>query len=116
MISVRKALAELEVGLTQIQQVADVQHGHLSFACVPTIASTRLPLILATFAAKYSGIMVRVKELMNQNLLEAVRRREVDFAIGTVIERMAEFDCAPNDLNVVPVIPRNPSCRAAPIQ
>src|ERR1700722_6693301 len=32
MISVRRGLAELEAGLTEIQQVADVQHGHLSFA------------------------------------------------------------------------------------
>jgi DNA-binding transcriptional LysR family regulator len=95
MISVRRGLAELETGLTQIQQVADVQQGHLSFACVPTISGTRLPLILARFAAKYPGIIVHVRELMNQDLLEAVRRREVDFAIGTVIERMSEFDCAP---------------------
>lgn len=95
MISARKALAELEAGLTQIQQTADLQQGHLSFACIPTIASTRLPLILATFAIKHPGITVHVRELANQDLLEAVRRREVDFAIGPAVERRTEFDFSP---------------------
>lgn len=95
LISARKALAELEAGLTQIQQAADVLQGHLSFACVPTIASTRLPLILASFAVKYPGITVHVREQANRDLLEAVRRREVDFAIGPVVEGKTEFDFAP---------------------
>jgi len=38
MISARKAMAELESGLTLLQHTVDVQQGHLSFACVPTIA------------------------------------------------------------------------------
>ncbi|MES2532971.1 MAG: LysR substrate-binding domain-containing protein [Pseudomonadota bacterium] len=95
MISARKALAELASGLAEIQQAADVQHGHLSFACVPTIASTRLPAILTAFAKKHPGITVHVRELANQDLLEAVRRREVDFAIGPVPERRGELDFTP---------------------
>ncbi|WP_395345522.1 LysR family transcriptional regulator [Variovorax sp. UC122_21] len=95
LISARKALAELEVGLSHIQHAADVQHGHLSFACVPTIASTRLPAILTAFAKKYPGISVHVRELANQDLLEAVRRREVDFAIGPVPEKKGELEFAP---------------------
>ncbi|KPU98059.1 hypothetical protein APR50_05675 [Variovorax paradoxus] len=95
LISARKALAELEVGLSHIQHAADVQQGHLSFACVPTIASTRLPAILTAFAKKYPGISVHVRELANQDLLEAVRRREVDFAIGPVPEKKGELEFAP---------------------
>jgi len=95
MISVRKAMAELESGLVDIQQTADIQHGHLSFACVPTVACTRLPIILTAFAEKHPGITVHVRELPSQELLEAVRRREVDFAIGPELERKAEFSFAP---------------------
>jgi DNA-binding transcriptional LysR family regulator len=95
MISARKALAELEGGLTQIQHDVDIQQGRLSFACVPTISSTRLPLILTTYAKKYPGITVHVRELANQELLEAVRRRDVDFAIGPMPERKGELDFSP---------------------
>lgn len=95
MISVRKALAELEVGLGQIQQAANVEHGHISFACVPTVASSRLPVILTAFAKQYPGITVHVRELANQELIESVRRREVDFAIGPMPEKKGELDFAP---------------------
>lgn len=96
MISARKAMAELETGLLQIQQAADVQQGHLSFACVPTVAGTRLPKLLTEFAKKYPGISVRVRELVHPELLEAVRRREVDFGIGPAPEnRKGDLDFAP---------------------
>lgn len=95
LISARKALAELENGLLQIQQSIDLQHGRLSFACVPTVASTRLPLILTTFAKKYPGITVHVRELANIELLDCVRRREVDFGIGPMPENKGELDFSP---------------------
>lgn len=95
LISARKALAELEIGLSQIQHSIDLQHGRLSFACIPTVASTRLPLILTTFAKKYPGITVHVKELANHELLDCVRRREVDFAIGPMPENKGDLDFSP---------------------
>ena len=95
LISARKALAELEIGLLQIQHSIDLQHGRLSFACVPTVASTRLPLVLTTFAKKYPGIAVHVKELPNIELLDCVRRREVDFGIGPMPENRGELDFSP---------------------
>ena len=95
LISARKALAELEIGLLQIQHSIDLQHGRLSFACVPTVASTRLPLVLTTFAKKHPGITVHVKELANLELLDCVRRREVDFGIGPMPENRGELDFSP---------------------
>lgn len=95
MISGRKAMAELEAGMTLIQHAADVQQGRLSFACVPTVSSSLLPAILTTFASKYPAVRVHVRELANKDLLEAVRRRDVDFAIGMVQERKSELDFAP---------------------
>lgn len=87
MITARRAMAELESGLARLQQTVDVQQGHLSFGCVPTIASTRLPAILTEFAKKYPGVSVHVRELAQRELLEAVRRSEVDFGIGPVEDK-----------------------------
>ena len=95
MISARKAMSELENGLSQIQQAADVQHGHLSLACVPTVAGSRLPALLVDFAGMYPGISVRVRELTLNEMLEVVRRREVDFGIGPVPERKGDLEFAP---------------------
>jgi len=95
MISARKALAELENGLSQIQQAADVQQGHLSLACVPTVAGSRLPGLLVEFARLYPGISVSVRELTLNEMLEVVRRREVDFGIGPVPGKKGDLDFVP---------------------
>jgi DNA-binding transcriptional LysR family regulator len=95
MISARKAMAEIETGLVQIQHTVDVQQGHLSFGCVPTVAGSRLPQILLKFSKKYPGISVHVRELAHQDLLEAVRRREVDFGIGPVPDKKGELNFSP---------------------
>ncbi len=95
LISGRKAMAEIDVGLAHIQQAANVQQGRLSFACVPTVSSSRLPLILTTYAKRYPGVTVCVRELANKDLVEAVRRREVDFAIGPMPERRGDLEFTP---------------------
>lgn len=95
LISARKALAELEAGLAKLQQAANIQIGKLSLACVPTVSGARLPAVLKAFAAKFPGITVSVRELPNHDLLEAVRRREVDFAIGTLPDHSSELDSDP---------------------
>jgi DNA-binding transcriptional LysR family regulator len=95
MISARKAMAEIDGALAQLQKAAQVQQGDLAFACVPSVASSRLPALLVDFARKYPGISVRVRELPLPELLEAVRRREVDFGIGPQPERKGELDFNP---------------------
>lgn len=92
MISARKAMAELDVAFTLIQRVADVNQGNLSFACIPTVAGTRLPPMLTRFAQKFPGITVQVREVSQPELLTAVRKREVDFGIGVVPQSAGEFE------------------------
>jgi DNA-binding transcriptional LysR family regulator len=95
LVGSRKAMGELDAALMQIQQSADAQQGRLSFACVPTVAGTRLPGLLTAFAARHPRISVRVREMAQPDLLEAVRRREVDFGIGPQPERPGELECLP---------------------
>ncbi len=92
MISVRKAMAEIDAALMGIQQAANAQQGHLAFACVPTVAGSRLPALLTQFARRYPGISVGVRELGQPDLLEAVRRREVDFGIGPPPDRPGDLE------------------------
>lgn len=86
----RRALMEVESGLRKIRESADVRRGRVSLSCSPTIASTRLARVLAAFEKDYPGIEVYVRELTSEALFESVRKREVDFGIGPVIET-AEF-------------------------
>ena len=91
----RRALSEWESGLREIRDAVDIQRGTLSFACIPTIAATVLPRALQAFQARYPGISISLRELSATDLLECIRRREVDFGIGVEVERSAEFQFDP---------------------
>lgn len=97
MIGGRRAMAELQASLDYIRQAADVQRGHLSVGCVPTISSVYLPRVLAVFSGKYPGMTFSLREMVGETLLESVRRAEVDLAIGPAPKdtAKAEVDIAP---------------------
>jgi DNA-binding transcriptional LysR family regulator len=87
----RRALDEWEDGLRQIRDVVDVQRGTLSIGCVPTVAATILPKALFAFRKAYPGINVKLREFATHDLLESIRRREIDFGIAPAVEGTAEF-------------------------
>lgn len=95
MISARKAMAELDVAFSVIQRVADLNQGNLSFACIPTVAGTRLPPLMTRFSRDFPGVTVQVREVSQPDLLAAVRKREVDFGIGIQPQAGGEFECQP---------------------
>lgn len=82
LVSARRAVAELQSGLRQIKDAVDIQRGRLALACAPTLAATRLPDILATFQKSYPGFTAHVRELASTEMLDSIRRQEVDFGIG----------------------------------
>lgn len=90
----RRALMEVEAGLRKIQESADVRRGRVSLACSPTIAATRLARVLAAFDKGHPGIEVFVRELTSEALFESIRRHQVDFGIGPVIDT-TEFSFEP---------------------
>jgi DNA-binding transcriptional LysR family regulator len=87
----RRALGEWENGLREVREAVDIKRGTLSFACIPTIAATILPRALRAFQANYPAISISLRELAAADLLECIRRREVDFGIGVEMERSTEF-------------------------
>jgi DNA-binding transcriptional LysR family regulator len=91
----RRALDEWNNGLRQIREVVDIQRGTLSVGCVPTIAATILPTALSAFQKAYPGINVKLHELAAHDLLESIRRREVDFGIGPTVDGPTEFHFDP---------------------
>jgi len=95
MVSTRKAMTEIDAALLSIEQAANAQQGKLVFACVPTVASTKLPSLVTDFARAYPGISVGIKETNQPELLEAIRNGEIDFGIGPMPEKKGEFQCTP---------------------
>jgi DNA-binding transcriptional LysR family regulator len=88
-------VAELQTGLRQIREAADIQRGGLTLACAPTLAATRLPQILVAFHESYPGVTAHVRELASTQMLDCIRRQEVDFGLGPRATNAAEFQFQP---------------------
>lgn len=92
LISVRKALAEIDTGLLQLRDAVEFHNARLAISCVPTLASTQLPLILSEFSKEHPRVTVHVRELGVRELLESVRKAEVDFGLGPKTSHMSGLD------------------------
>jgi DNA-binding transcriptional LysR family regulator len=92
---VKRAVQEVQAGLDQLSDAAMSRRGHIRIACVPTLASTRLPNILATFRVRYPRSLVDVREISTASILELLRKHEVEFGLAPAIPNMGEFQFEP---------------------
>ena len=88
----QRAIASLEQGLSEIREAANIQSGHITMGCVPSIAAKVLPGVLAEFRNKRGGIRLDLRELASEQLLEAIACQDASFGIGPEVEHAGDFD------------------------
>lgn len=88
----QRAVASLELGLRQIREAANVQVGNIAMGCVPSIAATVLPGVLAEFQRKRRSIRLELRELDSVQLLQAVARQDISFGIGPFVDQTNDFN------------------------
>lgn len=88
----RRALDELDSGLMQLREAVDFQNARVALGCIPTVAGSKLPLILAGFSKEYPRVTVHVRELGVKDLHDAIREGGVDFGIGPKSRSMTGLD------------------------
>lgn len=92
---VRRAMADVQAGLQRLSDVAAMRKGHVKIACAPTLASTRLGNILATFKLRYPRSVVDVRETPPSGALTLLQEQEVELYIGPEISGLTEFNFEP---------------------
>jgi DNA-binding transcriptional LysR family regulator len=88
-----KLLDDLEVILDHVQERAARRHEIIRLACVPSIAATVLPKLIADFRSKRPLVDIALKDVVWRRVLAMVRAEEVDLGI-------APADVEDDDLNV----------------
>lgn len=78
----RRAIAELDTGLRRVRASAAMEGGRVALGCAPHIALVALPPLIADFWREHPGVSVRVRESLQAEVLEGVRRQDLDFGIG----------------------------------
>lgn len=79
---VKRLVLEIDEMVLECKDEAALRRGRVAVACVPTVASSMLPLVLASFAESYPAIRVEIFDEVSELLYERVLNREADFAIG----------------------------------
>ena len=92
---VRQAMGEVQAGLQRLAEVAAMRRGHVRIACAPTLASTRLGSILATFRLRYPHSLVDVRETPPAGAVALLQDQEVELYIGPEVPGTAELSFEP---------------------
>lgn len=108
MIRARRALDELEAVVLDLKDLAALRRGRVRVGCVPTIAATLLPEVLANFSRRYPDIQIEVVDEAADMLYKRMLNSEIDLAISPVPPRQIDlvFDSLFHD-HYVAVFPKD---------
>jgi LysR family carnitine catabolism transcriptional activator len=65
-----------------MRQRFSLQRGRVTLAAMPSFAGNLLPPILKTFRARYPNVNVTVNDVINEQVLEMVRDRQVELGVA----------------------------------
>lgn len=80
--SARRLLAEFDIALSGMRELAARERGRVAIALLPSLAADWLPAVLAGFRAEHPGIDVEVADVLSEPCIEKVRSGWADFALA----------------------------------
>ncbi len=78
----RLALDDLEAAVLGVHEIAARHAGRISIACVPTVATARMPQLIEGFSRRLPQVRVRLMDGGMDEVAAAVRTGEADFGLG----------------------------------
>lgn len=84
-VPLERILIDMEAIVGQTKQLAGLRRGIVSVAVLPSIASQLLPDVIREFTHRHPGIVIQIKDVVAEKLIEAVKKDEADFGIGSRI-------------------------------
>ncbi|PWB35179.1 LysR family transcriptional regulator [Pseudomonas sp. SDI] len=88
----RRLLADWDNAEDELRQRFTLQRGRVTLAAMPSFAGNLLPPVLKAFRTRYPNINVTVHDVINEQVLEMVREREVE--LGVAFEPMQSSSVA----------------------
>jgi len=86
---VERLLAEIESLVARGKELSGEAQGAVMVAALPSVAATLLPRIIATFAKRHRGVVIRVMDVAAQGVAELVLSGEADLGVGIEDETKA---------------------------
>jgi len=90
-----RIIVDAEAIVARTRQLAGLRRGVVSIAVLPSVAASVLPPAIWRFTQMHPGIVVHVNDVVAEKLIEAVKREEVDFGIGSRVRADREIRATP---------------------
>ena len=84
LVSAARIVADLQRSVQEVQDYSELRRGRLRVAALPSLCAFILPQVAKTFCARHSGVDLSIIDVMGDEVVDQVTRRQVDFGIGYV--------------------------------
>lgn len=81
---IQRLLGDLDHQLQDLRDLQQHRRGHVTVACVPSVALRLMPAVLAEFQRRHPRIGVAVREAPRQQIIAAIRSGDVELGIANV--------------------------------
>jgi DNA-binding transcriptional LysR family regulator len=88
----RRIASEMRAAIDNLQDRAQHRTGRVSVAAPPSLAADWLPRQLSAFRQRHPGIELRLRDVVSDVCLDAVRRGEADFGLNAQPGSSLEFE------------------------
>ena len=88
----RRILRDVDEAVADVKGLVDKSHGVIRVAASPLASVILLPRILESFRATYPGVLVELHDVLTAEILDQVRRGDVDLGIGTFLKSATELE------------------------
>ena len=78
----RRLVADWDNVVDEMRQLFTLQRGRVTLAAIPSFACNLLPPILKNFRVRYPKLNVTVNDVINEQVLEMVRERQVELGVA----------------------------------
>jgi DNA-binding transcriptional LysR family regulator len=92
MPGIQRLLGELDRQLQDLRDLREHRRGHVTVACVPSVALRLMPHVLAGFQREHPMVAVTLKEISRHQIFAALRGGDVDLGIANVPGDDPELD------------------------
>jgi len=94
-VPLERILIDTEAIISHTRDLAGLRRGIVSIAALPSVAANLLPTALQEFTKQHPGIVVQVVDIVSEKVIEAVKKDQVDFGIGTRARPDRELKATP---------------------
>lgn len=89
---IQRLLADLDHQLQDLQDLREHRRGHVTMACVPSVALRLMPDVLANFKGEHPLVNVTIKEVSRNQIISFLRSGDVELGIANVPGEDPDFD------------------------